>query len=51
MLSPLSGIIPSIAVNTLMTKKVIGDMYNNLHYEDIKHVCYSAVNYESELSS
>lgn len=51
MLSPLSGIIPSIAVNTLMTKKVIGDMYNNLHYEEVKHVSYSAVNYDSELAS
>ena len=51
MLSPLSGIIPSIAVNTLMTKKVIGDMYNNLHYEEVKHVSYSVVNYDSELAS
>lgn len=51
MLSPLSGIIPSIAVNTLMTKKLINDVYNNLHYEDVKHIYYTSVDYDSELSN
>ena len=49
LLSPLSGLIPSIAVNTLMTKKMIGEMYKNLHYEDIKHVYYSAIDYDREI--
>ena len=51
LLSPLSGIIPSIAVNTLMTKKLIGEMYKNLHYEDVKHIYYSAIDYDSEILS
>lgn len=50
MLSPLSGLIPSIAVNTLMTRQLIGNIRNNLRYEKVKHVYYKAYDYDRELS-
>ena len=50
MLSPLSGLIPSIAVQTRATRKMIGNIYRRLHFEDVKHVRYSAINYDSELN-
>lgn len=50
LMSPLAGIIPSIAINTLMTKKLIGNIYKNLHYEDVKHVYYSTIDYDRELA-
>ena len=51
MLSPLSGLIPSIAVNTLATRQLIGNIYRNLHYEDVRHVYYSTIDYDSELNN
>lgn len=51
MLSPLSGLIPSIAVNTMIARNMISNIYSNLHYEDVKHVYYSAIDYNSELNS
>lgn len=50
MLSPLAGLIPSIAIQTLATKKMIGNIYNNIHFESVKHIHYSAINYDSEVS-
>lgn len=50
MLSPLSGLIPSIAVQTLATKRMIGNIYQNMHVEEIKHIKYNAINYDIELN-
>lgn len=49
--SPLAGLIPSIAIQTMATKKMIGNIYQQLHPEEVKHIRYSAINYESELNS
>lgn len=49
-LSPLKGLIPSIAVETLNTRMMIKNIYNNLHMEEVKHIHYSAINYDSELN-
>lgn len=49
-LSPLKGLIPSIAVQTLNTKMMIKNIYDNLHMEEVKHIHYSAINYDSELN-
>lgn len=51
MVSPFAGLIPSIAIQTMATKKMIGNIYQQLHPEEVKHVRYSAINYERELNS
>lgn len=49
-LSPLTGMIPGIAMQTLATKKMIGNAYKKLHLEEEKHIRYDAINYDSELN-
>lgn len=49
-LSPFAGLIPSIAIQTVATKKMIGNIYQQLNPEEVKHIRYSAINYESELN-
>lgn len=49
MINPLIGIIPSIAVNTLATRKVIKNIHKNLRIEKIDKVRYEAVNYDLEI--
>lgn len=50
MISPLAGLIPSIAAQTLMTKRMIGNAYRHLHIEEVRHVHYSAMDHDSELN-
>lgn len=50
MLSPFSGMLPGIAMQTFATKKMIGNAYKKLHLEEEKHVRYDAINYDSELN-
>ena len=50
MLNPLKGTIPGIGVQVVATKNLIGNLRNNLHWEEVKHVKYSAFNYEHEIN-
>ncbi|MBQ8681897.1 MAG: hypothetical protein IJ509_03195 [Bacilli bacterium] len=50
-LSPLAGLIPGIAMQTIATRRMIGNVYRNLHMEEIRHVNYEAVNYSYELNN
>lgn len=50
MISPFAGLIPSIAIQTIATKKMIGNIYKNIHPEEVKHVKYSAINYDNEIN-
>lgn len=45
MLSPLKGVIPSIATETLITKNVVGNLYNNMEWEENRRRVYSAIDY------
>ena len=49
-LSPFCGMLPGIAMQTIATKKMIGNAYKKLHFEEEKHVRYNAINYDSELN-
>ena len=49
--SPLAGLIPSIAINTLATRKMIKNIYNNMHLEKIDKVKYETFNYEREINN
>ena len=51
MLSPLKGVIPSIATETLLTKNIVGNLYNNLEWQESKKMIYEAIDYSSEISS
>ena len=51
MLSPLKGVIPSIATETLLTKNIVGNLYNNLEWQESKKMVYEAIDYSSEISS
>lgn len=50
-MSPLAGLIPSIAINTLATRKMIKNIYSKMHIERLDKVKYEAYNYEREISS
>lgn len=48
--SPLAGFIPGIAINTLATRRMIGNIYQNMRMEPVHHVRYEAIDYDSEIS-
>lgn len=50
MLSPLKGVIPSIATETLITKNVVSNLYKNISCEEIKKMVYDAIDYSSEIT-
>ena len=50
MLSPLKGVIPSIATETLITKNVVGNLYNNMEWEENRKRVYSAIDYSGIIS-
>lgn len=50
-LTPLKGILPGIAAKTYATRKLVGSMYHNLHYEKQEKIVYSFENYYSEINS
>lgn len=50
LLSPLSGGLPGIAMQTIATKKMVGNAYKKLHMEEEKHVRYSTIDYDRELN-
>lgn len=50
LLSPLSGLLPGIATKTLITKNLVGNVYQNLHMEEVKHIRYRTIDYDSEIS-
>ena len=49
-MSPLTGLLPGIGMQTLVARRMVGNAYRSLHFEDVNHVSYSAINYDSELN-
>ena len=49
-MSPLSGMIPGIGMQALVARRMIANAYRHLHFEDINHVYYEAIDYDSELN-
>lgn len=47
MVSPLKGVIPSIATETLLTGNLIKNLYKNLKWEESRKMVYEAVDYSS----
>lgn len=50
MMSPFGGLIPGIAVNTLMTRRLINNIYRNMRIEEVNHVRYNAIDYDREIN-
>ena len=51
MVSPLKGIIPSIATETLITGNLIKNLYKNLEWEENRKMVYEAMDYSSIISN
>lgn len=49
MLSPLKGIVPSIATETVLTRNVVSNLYNNIEIEETRRMVYEAIDYSSEI--
>ena len=49
MLSPLRGVVPSIATQTIITRNAMGNLYNNIHWEENRKMVYEAIDYSSEI--
>ena len=50
MISPLKGIIPSIATETLITGNLIKNLYSNLAWEEQRQVVYETIDYSNMIS-
>lgn len=51
MISPLKGIIPSIATETLITRNIVKNLYSNLQYEETKKTIYEAIDYSNIINN
>ena len=51
LLNPLKNIVPGIGVQMLATREMLGNIANHLHYEEVKHVRYEAINYDKEINN
>lgn len=47
MISPLKGIIPSIATETIITGNLIKNLYQNLEWKETKKTVYEAIDYSN----
>lgn len=50
-LTPLRGLLPGIAAKTYATRKLVGSMYHNIHYEKQDKIIYTFENYYSEINN
>jgi len=48
--NPLKGLIPGIATQTVITKNLVQNLYNNLEWEENKKRVYEAVDYSSSIN-
>ena len=51
MISPLKGIIPSIATETLITGNLIKNLYKNLDWKEEKKMVYETIDYSNNISN
>ena len=51
MVSPLKGIIPSIATETIITGNIIKNLYRNLGVEEERKIVYESMDYASIISN
>jgi hypothetical protein len=50
LMSPFTGLIPGISMQTMATRRMIANAYRHIHLEEVNHVRYEAIDYDSELN-
>jgi len=51
LLNPLKGFMPSIATQTLVTRNIIHNLYNNLEWEENRRMVYEAIDYSNSINN
>ena len=51
LVNPLKGLIPGIATQTLVTKNVVQNLYNNLEWEETRRMVYESIDYSSSINA
>ena len=51
LLNPFKGIFPSLAVESLITRDVVKNLYNRLQWEEERKIVYHAVDYSSVITN
>lgn len=47
--SPLKGLVPGIVTQTVVTKNIINNLYNNLEWEENRKIIYDTIDYSSTI--
>jgi len=50
LVNPLKGLIPSIATQTIITKNLIHNLYNNLEWKEKRKMVYEAIDYSESIN-
>lgn len=51
LVNPLKGLIPGIVTQTIVTKNVVRNLYNNLEWEENKSIVYETIDYSNSINS
>ena len=51
LVNPLKGLIPGIATQTVVTRNLIHNLYNNLEWEENRKIVYEAIDYSVTINS
>ena len=49
--NPLKGVVPAIAVQTVVTKNMIKNLYNNLEWEEDRNIVYEGIDFSISINS
>lgn len=49
--NPLKGVIPGIATQTLITKNLVHNLYNNLSWEEERKMVYESIDYSETINN
>lgn len=50
LINPLKGLIPGIATQTIITKNMVHNLYNNLEWEENKKMVYDVIDYSTSIN-
>ena len=50
LMNPLKGMFPNIAIQTLATRKLIGNLFDSMHLEENRRTIYEATDFSQEIN-
>lgn len=50
LLNPLRNTLPGIGIQTIATRRLVGNLYHRLHFEEVRHIHYETVDYDNEIN-